>query len=118
MRLRWLLGALVLSGVLLGLHLVALERFWYWQYPVFDILMHVLGGAALAAFGVALVPRQRPLVFLLAMIVVFVGWEVIEYVGGVTRVESNYVFDTAHDLLNDALGAIAAYALARYTIWR
>ena len=27
-------------------------------------------------------------------------------------------FDTAVDLLMDALGALTAYALARYTLWR
>lgn len=118
MRLHWLLGAFVLSALLLRFHLVALEHFWYWKYPVFDIPMHMLGGLALGAFAVALSPRRRPRAYLAAMVVLFIGWELIEWYGGVTRYQANYVFDTMHDLLDDAVGAVAAYALARFTIWR
>ena len=118
MRRPWLFGALLLSILLLTLHLLALAHYWYWVYWWFDVMMHLLGGVTLGVFFVALSRTPRPLLYLVLTAVCFVGWEVIEYVGGISRNEPNFTFDTAHDLLDDVLGATAVYALARFSVWR
>lgn len=118
MRLAWLFGALILSLALLTLHLFALENFWYWKYEWYDIPMHALGGLTLGTFIVAVSPRPRPVTYLLGIAVVLTGWEVMEYVSGITRNEPGYVLDTALDLLDGTIGATASYALARLTLWR
>jgi hypothetical protein len=78
----------------------------------------MLGGAALGSFLIALSPKPRRLFYLLLMIGIGVGWEIMEYVGGITTYEPGYVFDTSLDLLDDTIGAIVIYVLARFTIWR
>lgn len=118
MRLYWFFGALFLSLLLTSLNFIALENFWYWKFPWFDILMHILGGLTLGSFMIALFPRHRPILYMGALTVFFIGWEIIEYVGGITTHEANYVFDTAHDLLNDAIGSIVVYMIARFSLWR
>lgn len=118
MRLRWLLGALVLSILLLVLHLLGLEHFWYWAYWWFDIPMHILGGAAGGALLVGLSPTFRPRSYLAIMAAIAIGWEAMEYASGITRYAPNYLFDTFHDILDDTLGAVLVYVGARFTIWR
>lgn len=114
----WLLATLALSLAVVSLHVYAIEHFWYWKHRWFDIPMHVLGGATVGAFFIALAPSRKPLVFLASMICIGVGWEVMEYTNGITNGEQGYWFDTWHDLLDDAVGAILAYLVARLTIWR
>lgn len=118
MRLRWLLAALFLSVVLLLLHLYAEAHAWYWIYRWFDIPMHLLGGLTIGTFSVALLGKFRPILFLVVVAGTSVGWEVIEYVSGITYDEPFFWFDTFHDLLNDALGSTIAYIIARNTVWR
>ncbi|HEX2792267.1 MAG TPA: hypothetical protein VHO23_00930 [Candidatus Paceibacterota bacterium] len=117
MRLRLLFIALVLATALAYAQHVALEHFLYWRYPWFDTFMHFLGGLTLAVFLIAVFRRARPRLFLLGMIGVAVGWEAFELLIGTER-EANFVLDTSLDLLMDTLGAVAAYALARFTVWR
>ncbi len=71
---RWLLAALVLSGLLAGLHIYALEHFWYWLYPWFDLPMHMLGGAAIGTFAVALLRTYRPVAYLIIIFVAAIAW--------------------------------------------
>lgn len=78
--------------------------------------MHLLGGFALASLLVAFLFRFRPYHFLIGMVIVAIGWEVFEYLLGLPQ-PGDYVWDTAHDLLNDTIGASLAYILARFTIW-
>jgi len=117
MRLYWFLLALVSSGVLALVHNVASAEYLYWTYRWLDVPMHILGGFALASLLVAFLFRFRPGYFLLGMVVVAVGWEVFEAFIGIPR-PADYLFDTATDVLNDAIGGSLAYILARYTIWR
>ncbi len=118
MRLPWLLTALVASAVLAGLHFNALAHFWYWKYRWLDTPMHLLGGAVLAIFAVALLRSFRPFTFLALMALAAVGWEVFEYVFGISTGQPNYLLDTVHDILNDAIGASFVYVVARFTVWR
>ena len=117
MRLPWLLSALGLAALIAFLEFYALAEHLYWYYPWFDVPMHILGGVVIATTLVALLRTFRPLWFFLSCAAVFIGWEIFEYQVGIPR-ETNYAFDTALDLLDDAIGAILVYAVARFSIWR
>ncbi len=113
------MGALAAVALLATLHIWALRDFLYWQYRWFDTPMHLLGGAAIGAFTVGLLHSWRPFLYLSAIVFVSFSWELMEYIFGLTGVNSiDYTWDTAHDLLNDAIGATFVYVLARYTLWR
>ena len=118
MRLRWLLIALGLALVLLGIHLYALDNHLYWHYRWLDTPVHILAGAMMGAAVVGVVLKFRPYSYLFAIAVGALGWELFENVFGISTGQPNYVWDTLHDILNDALGAVALYVLARFTIWR
>ncbi len=117
MRLHWFVSALVLAVMLTYLQSEAVINFLYWRYSWFDILMHLLGGATIGTFLIALLARSRPRAYVGLLLVAFIGWEVFEYVSGIPR-EANYALDTAIDLVMDFIGAFAAYAAARITLWR
>ena len=117
MRLLWLLGALILSAGLTVLHVTALSEALYWQYVWLDVPVHFLGGLTLAMLLVAFLKKFHPLVFIASMAAVIVGWELFELSIQTAR-ESNFLFDTALDVLMGSLGAVVAYILARYTLWR
>lgn len=117
MRLPWLLVTLVLASALAYLQHEALANLWYWHYPWFDTVMHFLGGLTVASFGIALLDRHRAIVFLTGMLAIAVGWELFELAINAER-EANFAFDTALDLLMDAVGMSLAYLAARYTLWR
>jgi hypothetical protein len=117
MRLPWLLAALVVSAALALMQAFALDNFLYWKYEWYDVPMHFLGGVAIAVFSVALLMHYRPRIFLGLVFLGAVGWEVFEFFAGFPR-EANFAFDTALDLLMDTLGAVAVYAVARFSVWR
>ncbi len=117
MRLYWFLLALFSCAILALVHNVASAEYLYWTYRWLDVPMHILGGFALASLLVAFLFRYRPLYFLAGMIFIAIGWEVFEAFIGIPR-PADYIFDTATDVLNDAIGGSIAYILARYTIWR
>ncbi len=117
MRLAWFFTALIASLVLATVHYVALTEYLYWTYRWLDTPMHILGGFALASLLIAFLFKYRPLYFVAGMICISIGWEVFEFALGLPQ-PSDYVLDTAHDLINDAIGAGIAFTLARYTLWR
>jgi len=117
MRLPWLIAALILVTALAVVHLYALPHYWYWYFPWLDVPVHFLGGAVMASAVIGVVGTFKPRTFLLLVVGGAIGWELFEYVIYVAR-EANFVFDTALDLLMDALGALAVYLVARITVWR
>lgn len=117
MRLIWLLAALMLAGLLAVFQHLALENLWYWYYPWFDTFMHFLGGLTVATFGIALLGKKRATIFLVGMLAIAFGWELFELLIHAER-EANFAFDTALDLLMDALGMTSVYVLARFSLWR
>ena len=117
MRLAWLVAACVLAALLAGVHLYALPHYWYWYFPWLDVPVHLLGGLFMGTAVVGVLGRFRPRIFLIVVTVGAVGWELFELGINYTR-EINFVFDTALDLLMDAIGIILSYAVARLTIWR
>ena len=118
MRLSWLLAALVLCAILAGLHIYGLAHFWYWRYRWFDTPMHILAGVITGVLIVSYFKSFRPITFLVIVAVVALGWELFEYIFKISTGQPNYIWDTSHDILNDALGAIAVYIVARFTVWR
>lgn len=117
MRLAWLLAACFLAAILALVHLTALERFWYWYFPWFDVPVHFLGGALMATAVIGVLHSYRPRVFLSVIFLGALGWEGFELLINAER-EANFVLDTSIDLLMDALGAFVAYGIARLTLWR
>lgn len=117
MRLTWLSAALILSAGLAVLHYYALADFLYWRYVWLDVPVHFLGGLALAMLVIGVLRNFHPRTFVLSMAGVLIGWELFELVIQTTR-EANFVFDTALDVLMGTLGALVAYTLARFTLWR
>ena len=119
MRLRWLIYALCIAGLLAAVHWYATEHFLYWRFRWFDTPMHLLGGATIGTLAVAVLGRFRPWLYLSLIVLAAVGWELFESAAGIAVLPGvDYGWDTAHDLLNDALGGIAVYAIARFTVWR
>ncbi|KND49989.1 MAG: putative membrane protein (4 TMH) [Parcubacteria bacterium C7867-008] len=118
MRLRWLLGTLLLALILLGVHLYALQNYLYWYYRWLDTPVHILGGTMMGAFIVGVFIKYRPYTYLLGIALGAIGWELFEYYFGISTGQTRYVWDTLHDILNDVIGAVALYVLARFTIWR
>jgi hypothetical protein len=88
MRLRWLLIALALSLVLLGIHLYALDNHLYWYYRWLDTPVHIIAGAMMGAAVVGVLLKFRPYSYMIAIAFGSIGWEAFEYI------------------------------IARYTIWR
>ncbi len=117
MRLWWLVAALLLCGLLAHLQWWAVENFIYWKHVWFDVFMHFLGGLSLGVLFVGFLHKKCITLFVILLVVAFIGWEVFEYVFGVPR-EANYAFDTSVDLFMDTLGAVVSYAVARLTIWK
>lgn len=111
---RTLIGLLILAGVIFILNKVALVHFFYWRFWWYDVMMHFISGAligALALWGAlrfypTLSKRKLFVMAILTAIVVGLGWEVMEYVGGITHSEAGYVFDTVKDLVMDTLGSL------------
>lgn len=118
MRIHWLLAALGLALLMAAMHFYALANHLYWYYRWLDTPMHILGGAMMGAVLVGLLLRFRPYSYLFGVALGAIGWEIFEYVFGLSTGQPNYIWDTLHDVLNDALGALVVYCIARYTLWR
>ena len=118
MRLRWLLLALLLASVVAAANFYANAHALYWRYTWIDVPIHYLGGLFLAVMAVALFDKRRPFFLIAVVVAIAVGWEIFEVFVGVPRENQSYILDTSIDILMDALGAITAYILARFTVWR
>lgn len=114
---RTLIGLLILAGALFILNEVAVERFLYWRFWWYDIMMHLLGGVVIGGIAAWMQLRLFPaassrttvITVLASIVVVGVGWEIFEYLIDPTYAEqANIVFDTVLDLIMDMLGALAA----------
>ena len=111
----------VLIAVVGAVHIAAMKLYLYWLFPWLDVFVH-FGGAlwvALAAIWLLTAARQKsPFATVFSIIVVLsIGWEFFELWGGIPR-EANFAFDTSLDLLMDAFGGIAGYAMGKRLIRR
>lgn len=93
-------------------HLAALHFFWYWYLWWFDIPMHILGGMALGALGIAVFGKRAAL-FMLWMIVVVLGWEAFEFAARISTGQFDYWIDTISDIANGLIGGSIMYLLAK-----
>lgn len=114
--------ALVSTSALAILHFFASDGHWYVRYPGFDILMHILGGLALA-FSIfwiikTFLPKYEPNFWSLIVLTLALGfaWEAMETmydIAGAPVGTTKYYWDSAKDLVNDMLGAIIAAFLLK-----
>ena len=112
----------LLGTVFAGVHLFATKVSLYWYYWWFDIMMHFWGGI-LIGLGVHsfctfsrinLKPTLKLVLFTLLLITV--TWEVFERLTGLF-VTTNYLFDTAKDIVMGFSGGLLAHIiLKKYTI--
>jgi len=108
-----------LSAIVLAVfHYLFLELHLYWLYPWLDIPMHFLGGITVAIGYMVFIgfsPKLTDKYFtfnntLIFVLLVAVLWEVFEVGAGILNFEeSNYVGDTALDIIVGILGGITGY---------
>lgn len=110
------------------LHLFAVFFYLYWNFPWFDMIVHLAGGIAgtlfifwLASFGVSSEKlfSNKASIFTLALVGSFslgVVWEIFEYRSGITSpLLHNYRLETAKDLVMDIVGGmtVAFFLISR-----
>jgi hypothetical protein len=108
--------------ILIGLHLLGSYFSWYWSYPRFEIIIHVLAGVWAGSVFLWLasylnqinsLKEYKVKSLLIAMIsaaLIGVVWELLENFGHLASVDAtSYKFNTAMDILNDVIGGIVAY---------
>jgi len=114
--------SLLVLLILIGLHSVGSYFSWYWVYPWFDILVHMVSGLWIgllilwlaACLGqINSLKEYKVKSFLIALIsAVLIGviWEVVENISQITDANiRGYTLNTAKDILADAFGGILAY---------
>jgi hypothetical protein len=112
---------LVLVWAIFTVNMFALNRYWYWIYPWFDMPMHLLGGFWLGGTTVWLLSGHRArmrmptlsfgIVIGVAMTIGLL-WELFEFsIDTFIMFRLNDIPDTLSDLSMDFLGASAAYIL-------
>jgi hypothetical protein len=113
----------ILAFLIAVLHFIATEFYIYWHYWWFDILMHFLGGLLISLIFlwiaylsgyVGRTQRKKSHTFILALgssLIIGLGWELFEYMTGLTFVLSfeDYRLDTLLDLCMDIAGGLAGY---------
>jgi len=109
---------LIAGSILAVVHAIAMKLYLYWNLWWFDLPMHFLGGIVVALLvftlkDLRLVSRQllKPFKVIIIVFLVAVTWELYELWAG-TLMESNYIFDTALDLIMGLLGGIVGYLVA------
>jgi len=108
-----------LFTLLFGFDLIAIKYTLYWHYRWIDIPVHFIGGFFLAALlfyitfsnkttrRIIRMPRTNKNIIFVCVILVFVaalGWEVIEFAVGRTRISPAFWPDTSLDLLAGTAG--------------
>lgn len=112
--------ALLTTGLVAYLHILATDNLWYWEYPYIDVPIHFLAGATIAlwcgavAVRLSLSLRQTAIFIACLTLAVAVSWEVFEYAIGLVPMTPQFLPDTVLDLLSDFAGAFAAFSLYWY----
>ena len=108
----------IASSVLAVTHIIALTFYLYWQFPWFDVPMHVLGGAAVALgvltlydFRVPIPKRWAKLLPVLSFVlIVALVWEYYEIFIGIP-VEADHLIDTIFDLIAGVVGGVVGHSV-------
>lgn len=109
---------LILSGLFVSVHYLAVQTALYWTYPWFDIVMHFWGGILLVfgTFSLRMIglftrrPRKRE-IFIIAFIAI-IAWEIFEQSAGVTSAPI-YILDTIKDIVVGFIGVLVGYVMLR-----
>lgn len=114
--------SMVVLVIVVGLHLAGSHYFWYWLYPWFEVIVHILAGVWIASLFLWLAScfnqidsmkeyrTKSLLIALVSAALIGVVWELLEYFGQLNFVNADsYRFNTAMDLLNDVIGGVLAY---------
>jgi len=96
------------------LNSVALNLYLYWTVGWYDVMMHFLGGLTIGVLVMWVLGFENRswknfLIAFIAVLIVGVGWEIFEYINGMTFSTEKYAEDVFHDIVMDSLGAIVAY---------
>jgi len=102
--------ALAFAAFVILLHKIAHELYLYWTYRWVDIPMHILGGimAGLFTFVFLRITRLPESIknLLIGVMIVGVGWEVLELLYKVDALSTRYWIDTIKDLIDDTIGGL------------
>ncbi len=102
--------ALTFAGFVIILHKIAHELYLYWTYRWVDIPMHIMGGimAGLFTFVFLRITRlaESTRNLILGVLIVGVGWEILEIFYKVDTLSFRYWIDTTKDLLDDTIGGL------------
>lgn len=108
-RLRFYMALMFAAGVIF-LHWLAHTFYLYWTFKWVDIPMHVLGGIMAGLFTYVFLRAFRLSEsvrnLLIGVLIVGLGWEVLELLYKVDIVDLGYWIDTAKDLVNDTMGGL------------
>jgi hypothetical protein len=133
------IAILVLAG-LAGLNVLAFQNFWYWRLWWFDLLMHGLGGFAIALLAVYawrrfVEPQLEPSlvsqisVGWAAVIVISLTWELFEFTvdqsarlhlvaKDIITLQAG-VADTLGDIISALVGGlIGGLLIHRFSLWQ
>lgn len=124
---KFLLELFLITVFVATLHVTALSLSLYWIIEWFDILMHFLGGVAMAYLalfifftsgyfkGMSRVKDNRLVVFFIVMMftaTIGLGWELWELFTGISSIFLDKL-DTIVDLIMDMLGALFVLIISR-----
>lgn len=114
--------AMLILTTLIVLHFVGSNYSWYWVFPWFDVVVHIVSGLwggliilwLASIFGqINSLKEYKVKSFLIAFVsalLIGVIWEVLENYTKITFTKAaGYNLNTALDLLNDGLGGLLAY---------
>jgi hypothetical protein len=116
---RSVLFFLSLGGLFALTHAFATLTALYWYYSWFDIIMHFWGGLLIVLGVHALARMDFPIrtnkrtIFSIAM-VLMVGWEVFEYVIGLSSI-AGQLNDIIKDIFVGSAGVIIGYTVFKTT---
>lgn len=115
-------ASIVVMIILLALHIIGSYYSWYWLYPWFDTVVHIIAGAWVGLVFLWLasclgqinsMKEYKVKSFLIALVsalLLGVVWELLENLGQITFTSAaNYNLDTALDLISDGVGGAIAY---------
>jgi hypothetical protein len=126
MKHRLLVTAFISVALMAIIHVIASKFILYWTVGWFDNVVHFMGGFSTGLFALWIyylsgifhpnVPTKKQIIIksFLFVLVIGVGWEIFEYMNGLTQSTEGYPLDTFHDLVSDLAGALIAGDVASY----
>lgn len=105
--------ALVTSIIVIGIHMIAHTFYLYWIYKQIDIPVHVLGGLMSALYVLVglryLNWKESILNTCLGVLIIGIGWEILEIIYKVDEINFAYWLNSGKDLVSDSVGGYLGY---------